>query len=273
MGRTFRRRGQAMIETVIVMPLFLFILLGLIQLALLHQARLLTKYAAYKAVRAGALNRADPEVMHNAAIAVMLPLLTQQNPIAAGDGNTQPQYAVYNLDGPEKYRRAFNEVVASRRNRAFGNHPMVEVTVCHPLAGDVDPAKDFDDYRTNLNDDKSPDWKKSETTKLSIQVTTYLNLYIPYANAFLWWASYGEIDQPRVDTMKMLRLARDGAVNERRRTFGPQPYTLAELKEEAQRGNYIMPVRASYSMRMQSNFMEQPNLPAHNMCHVPFGRR
>src|SRR5688572_13227446 len=69
-------RGQAAVETAIVMPLFVFTLLGLLQLGLLHQARLLTKYAAYKAVRSGSINRAKVDVMENAAIAVMLPMLS-----------------------------------------------------------------------------------------------------------------------------------------------------------------------------------------------------
>ncbi len=37
-----------MVETAIVMPLFVFIMLGTLQLGLMHQAHAMTKYAAYK---------------------------------------------------------------------------------------------------------------------------------------------------------------------------------------------------------------------------------
>ena len=75
-----RESGQAAVETAIVMPLFVFTLLGMLQLGLLHQSRLLTKYAAYKAVRSGSINRGEVKVMENAAIAVMLPLLAKSAP-------------------------------------------------------------------------------------------------------------------------------------------------------------------------------------------------
>lgn len=277
--RTTRSRGQALIETVLVMPLFLFIVLGFIQLTILYQARLMTKYAAYKAARAGALNRAEHQVMTNAAVSVMLPMLTRQNPVWHGFGGEQPQYAVYNLSGatgPAKFKQAFTDVIDNRHNSAFGGHPMVEVTICHPTRALAPPTPfdDFDDPSTNPMGGNN-NWSAFERTKLSVQVTTYLNLYIPFANAILWWASYGEMDPIRADTMKTLRLnSGDFLSNSRRLTFEPQqPYTLAELRAQAIQGNYIMPVRASYSMRMHSNLSPDAWLPDTNRCHIPFFRK
>ena len=48
-------------------------------------------------------------------------------------------------------------------------------------------------------------------------------------------------------------------------------YTLLELEDEAKNGNYIMPVRASYSMRMHSNFKTKP--PSTNECHIPWEKK
>ena len=155
-----------------------------------------------------------------------------------------------------------------RKNTAFG-HKMVEVTVCHPLQSDLTPQDDFDDP----NNFPASDWRKFERSKLSVQVTTYLNLVIPYANAFLWWASLGKMSQERVAAMKNLRLAHEGAKNERRKTFGNQGYTLEELQAQAEQGNYVMPIRGAYSMRMHSNLSEKANLPTQNLCHVPFERK
>lgn len=249
-------------ETAIVMPLFLFILLGLIQLGLLHQARLLTKYAAYKAVRAGSLNRGDLQVMRNAAVAVMMPVLSQNSPIARGNGRTQNQYAVYNVSTPGRYRRAYNEVISSRNNVAFG-HRMVDVTICTPLRGNSN--QDFDDPQVNPND-----WRGFDNTKLAIQVTTYAVLYIPYANAFIWWAARGQEgagSAARVRAMRMLRMK--GKPQADRGRYSPNnSWTLPELDREAQAGNYVMPVRASYTLRMQSNFKVGMRLPSVNDCHI-----
>ena len=68
------------------MPLFVFLVLGLLQLGLLHQARLLTKYAAFKAVRVGAIHNAKMEAMKRAALAVMLPMTGKRNNYGGGQG-------------------------------------------------------------------------------------------------------------------------------------------------------------------------------------------
>ena len=38
--------GQAMVESAIILPMYVFLMLGLLQLGLMHQAQTLTKYAA-----------------------------------------------------------------------------------------------------------------------------------------------------------------------------------------------------------------------------------
>lgn len=260
-----RESGQAAVETAIVMPLFVFTLLGLIQLGLLHQSRLLTKYAAYKAVRAGSLNRASIKTMENAAMAVMLPLMAKSSPRWSGDGRRQPQHMVYNVSTASKYRSAFQDVM-SRNKEAFGRK-MLTVTVCAPLTQKA-MNKDFDDYRLNTDD-----WKEFETTKLAIQVTTYMPLYIPFANAFIWWAARGEnTSAARAQTMKNLRMKTGNTAfnNGEERTAPNGQWTLTELQGEAERGNYIMPVRAAYSMRMHSNFSSNDPPPSTNECHIPW---
>jgi hypothetical protein len=258
-----RESGQAAVETAIVMPLFVFTLLGLLQLGLLHQARLLTKYAAYKAVRAGSINRGEVKTMENAAIAVMLPLLAQESPRWSGSGRHQPQYMVYNVGSAGKYKQAYNEVVSSRSNRAFGKK-MVEVTICGPITS-AGMNKDFDDPDVNPGD-----WKSFEATKLAIQVTTYMPLYIPFANAFIWWAARGEEGPARALAMKNLRMKTKTEQAEAR-VSPNSSWTLKELQGEAENGNYIMPVRASYAMRMHSNFKSNP--PSTNECHIPWKKQ
>ena len=264
--RSRRESGQAAVETAIVMPLFVFIILSLIQLSLMHQARFLTKYAAYKAARAGSVDRAKKETMEGAAIAVMLPMTVKESPLFSGSGGTQPQYGVYKIESAQNFVDGWKEVSQSRGNKMLG-FPLVELTVCHPLSSDLDPNKDFDDPATN----GTGDWRKFENTKLSVQVTTYLNLIIPFANAFLWWASIGKLQsEQRADTMKMMRMYHDGTKNKDYRKSFKQGYTLQDLEQLANQGTYVMPVRASFGLRMHSNLDENANLPSENKCHVPF---
>ncbi|MFT3709599.1 MAG: pilus assembly protein [Archangium sp.] len=271
-----RQSGQAAVETAIVMPLFVFTVLGIMQLSLLHQARLLTKYAAYKAARSGAINRASMDVMERAAISVMLPMITRETPIANGSGGEQPQYGLYKISDAQEFVRNYKDVADQRRNESAGRQgsapkKLIEVTVCHPLSGDLTAQKDFDDPDTNNN---MSDWKAFENSKLSIQVTTYLHLIVPFANAFIWWSARGKFSQQRADTMKSLRMETDSANSENtdRKNFNGQ-YTLRDLEQEAERGSYIIPVRASYSYRMHSNLGENVSLPQKNLCHVPFEKK
>ena len=67
------RRAQAMIESAIVIPLMTFLILGVLQLAMIQHARIMTEYAAFNAARAGIVWNADPWIMENAAIVSLMP--------------------------------------------------------------------------------------------------------------------------------------------------------------------------------------------------------
>lgn len=264
--RSRRESGQSAVETAIVMPLFVFIIFGMIQLGLLHQARLMTKYAAYKAVRAGSLNRAKEEVMKNAATAVLLPMLAKTSPLRGGDARFQPQYQVYKVRSASDYQTGFQQV--STNLKGPYDREMVEVKICAPNS-DAAKDKDFDDFRTNTSD-----WKGFDNTKLAIQVTLYMPLYIPYVNGLIWWAARGEDGGEGGgvgDTMRTLRMKARDDNTDRKSQNGD--WTLAKLTEQAKKGNYIMPVRASYAMRMMSNFDENVKFESKNPCHIPWKKK
>ncbi len=142
-------RGQIAVETAIVMPLFLFIILGLLQLGLMHQAHLMTKYASYKATRAGSLSRGDKEVMRHAALAVLLPMTT-------GEGRDP---LVSNVNGPSRYLSAYNRVVVNRDGRDNGVD-IAHITICNPTSRDVGPTS-TSTTRTSVGDESNqPSWGK-----------------------------------------------------------------------------------------------------------------
>lgn len=62
-----------MVESAIVIPLMTFMILGVLQLAMVQHARIMTEYAAFNAARAGIVWNADPWIMENAAIISVMP--------------------------------------------------------------------------------------------------------------------------------------------------------------------------------------------------------
>jgi hypothetical protein len=70
-----RERGQAAVETAIVLPLMIFIVLGILQLSMMQHARIMTEYAAFNAARAGIVWNGNNERMRDAALVSLLPTI------------------------------------------------------------------------------------------------------------------------------------------------------------------------------------------------------
>lgn len=70
-----RESGQAAVEAAIVMPLMVFMVLGILQLTMVQHARIMTEYAAYNAARAGIVWNGNNERMHDAALMSLLPTM------------------------------------------------------------------------------------------------------------------------------------------------------------------------------------------------------
>jgi len=262
MRRARRARGQVVVETAIVMPVFVFLILGLLQLGLMHHARVMAKYAAYKAVRAGSVNRGERDVMEKAALAVLLPVT----------GRDSTTGAPYKTDSTGAYNNAWNNM---KNNSQGGGIKFVEVNICNPKRSQIAQAGNFDDARDALgqsaaaaplpadpNDPAPPPapaipqpgvgsapnlgWQGFNSTKLQIQVTLFYRMYIPFANWMVWRLAVGE-ETGSPKKMRWLGWKKD-----------PNNPTAQTLKQRlmglANQKKYVMPIRASYSMRMQSNF-------------------
>ena len=87
-----RQRGQSMVEFCIVVPLFLFLLLLILQMVLIYRAKSTLDYATFQAARTGAVNGADPDAMRNRLALGLVPLWTHSpdlGDIAAARAKTQ----------------------------------------------------------------------------------------------------------------------------------------------------------------------------------------
>ena len=67
------QRGQAMVESVLVLPLVLFLILGTLQLFLMFQGRIMAQYAVFQATRVGSVNHGNCVAMTHAALLSLLP--------------------------------------------------------------------------------------------------------------------------------------------------------------------------------------------------------
>ncbi len=245
-------------ETAIVLPLFVFLILGILQLGLMHQARLLTKYAAYKAVRAGSIHNASVKEMEKAAVAVLLPVLAKRSSGSDGIEYVRP------VSSGQEFTTKWNEMMGNEMGDTDLKY--AEVTICGPTKKEVGGSGgelDFDDP----DNAASEDWKGSHRTKLRVQVTFNYRLIIPFADWVIFQSTRAR-DLPMLMRMKV----RD----EDRRAEAPRRFGSASTGEgpydaAASKRIYIAPIRATYTMRMQSNlYLNTDDLPESNECLLPF---
>ena len=71
-----RQSGQSLVEFCVVVPTFLFLVLMILQAALIYRAKATLDYATFQAARAGATGRAQVSAMRDALAGGMTPLYT-----------------------------------------------------------------------------------------------------------------------------------------------------------------------------------------------------
>jgi hypothetical protein len=173
------------VETALVMPLTVFIILGVIQMCLLTQSRALLKYAAYRAARAGALNNGCMDKMQESARAVLLPLM-------------QGTSSLMNTSDMTSYMTSYAEGVL---NHSLTD-PMVqsmEVRICGPLKNWVQGGATFTPQGSGSEVDFDHLWNTEaaggtpvqevesyERLKLKVQVKFNQRLVIPFVDATIF---------------------------------------------------------------------------------------
>jgi hypothetical protein len=288
-ARSGWRRGQAAVESAIVLPLFVFIILGLIQLTLAHQAKLMTKYAAYRAARTGSILSAKHSAMERAAMQVLLPM------VVLGAPSTGEHHLVFS-PSPVAYKARWDEVASGRAGPEYHfrdpHRPadrrgrILDVIICNPSGAIQGNHENFDSpFTTQTNGSAGGGWGRWNKSWLAVQVSFYYRMPIPFANSVLWHLARGDEDR---GTMEVLRMERHGAPPPAGGPAGPpltmdlpggrDPLSLAHFDDPASSKIFILPLRASYGLRMHSNFLGERNnqntpddfkLPISNRCITP----
>lgn len=76
-----REDGQAVVEAAITMPIFLFLLCGIIELSYMFIVQAMVDYAAYCAARTGIVRNGDPDMMKWAAAGALAPVTQTSFPV------------------------------------------------------------------------------------------------------------------------------------------------------------------------------------------------
>lgn len=258
-AQAHRDSGQAVIETAIVLPLYVFLILGILQLGLMQQARLLTKYAAYKAVRTGALNRARVDLMEREALAVMLPLISK-----AKHGGAE---WIASVTGSSPYLEKWRWQEVRENRMAEADLKLVEITICGPLQRDLPAGAkeiDFDDPSVA----GVAGWRESQRTKLRVQATFNYRMPIPFVNYVIHRTAWGVQLSPGHQWV-----LRTGKAPSREPPGWSKEHSKSQYQALADQQVYVLPIRATYTMRMQSNLPPAGELPQVNLCFFPFDTR
>ncbi|SEU17200.1 TadE-like protein [Myxococcus fulvus] len=300
-----RQSGQAAVEAAMIMPLAVFMTLGIIQLTLIQHAKLMTEYAAYQAARAGVVWNGNNERMHDAAIIALLPTLGRTDDI----GNLAKTFAIHQLYDSAMRTLNFGGGVVPRTVNGSNLFGLIRVDTINPAYFtpintiwklrngynwkelDFDGADSFPEVPAlennirkffNLPEPDDSELVYRKATRLTIRLRYFYEMKVPFANWIIftsWYASNaqvalrGAIDRatlaPRANMMSdggnlsaLSAMARGIDHEQGYNSLYPAEmwvlWGLATGSIPLVSGlvgkRYFMPLTATYTMRMQSNF-------------------
>ncbi len=216
-------------ETAIVLPMMVFLMLGILQMSLAHQARLLNEYAAYKVARAASVYRLSCRRMVNAALVALIPSMSRIG---------------VNPNLQERFAGAAQRVLAENRPLAFnfsGGGPIPRVQVDYWVS-DHRPDESFD----------LPLGVGQRPTKVHVRLAYFYEYRIPFAGWIIsrvWLAS---------QTGRQWALGADPVTPVRRQPGAVTPARersadWAVAQQGIDQGYSTVPLASTWSMRLMSD--------------------
>ena len=191
--------GQAMAETVIVLPVILLLVLGALQFALIYHAKITLNYATFEAARAGALNYGSRRAMEYALARGLMPLYTSVRP---GESD---------FDKMDEVKETYNQIMdeingadASVPDDADDNivcierlNPGSDAFTAHGinLSGVLpDPIIPNDNLLYRSTDTNGADVSIQEANLLKIKVTYCYSMIVPFISNLIQKLMLGSAD-------------------------------------------------------------------------------
>lgn len=227
-----REAGQAAVESALTLPLTVFLILGVLQLFQILQARVLAEYAVFRAVRVGSTNHARCGPMMDAALLVLLPsfrtFVSGDYHQGTGAGSPAERLATeFRKHGPANgYRYDGVQYTAGGGALTFSRSIML---MQREFSIPVDPARELE------FDQPGP------PQRLRTTLVFWYPMRIPFAN---WVISKMVLGYAAVNPLMPTQRAAWGGTN-----LGGWGAAVAA---RAAAGEYVLPVVAEYSMRMMS---------------------
>lgn len=224
-----RESGQAAVEAALTLPLSIFLILGTLQFFLLLQARTLTEYAAFRAVRTGSVKHGNCEAMTHAAIGALLPTFARTDSAAAlGRAFRNHRDNLYQAGTDSGHTGAIVWIVRER-----------------PVGGDIraneEEVFDAPERYTGPND----------VVRMEARLIFWYPMRIPFANWVLgrmFLAHMGLRDYTAGNPLMSPRSAQWGSQT----GFRLNGLIGGELLSRANRHEYVFPLQANYTMRMMT---------------------
>lgn len=228
-------RGQAAVETAITLPMFVFFALGVLQVTIAYQARIVTEYAAYKVARAASVYRVACDPMKQAALMALIPTMSHSNGGA---------------DLRDRFVATAAQVVNSNRapnNPPGANTPLVRV-----------------DWRiSSFRQRFDPLLVPGQVpTKVHVRVAYFYEYRIPFAGWMMsrFWLASQAGEHWASDPMMTFRSEGVDVAN-----TGNTAAALVNIGRQAiSDGYYTVPLVATWSMRLMSDPL--PNSAASGFC-------
>jgi len=234
-----RESGQAAVESALTLPLVVFLFLGTLQLFLALQARIMTQYAVFRAVRSGSVNHADCEKMMDAAVGVLLPTFSRTDSAAT----LAESFRLHKRNGEYRYREV--EIDGARGGTKLGGVSWTGdiAWIFQNMAGTPPPG-----VQTRFDGE----FDQGTLTRLEARLVFWYPMRIPFAN----WvinamvrAHYGVASYTNANP---LLLAKKNA-NWNKATSNPtMDAQIADEYRSRSSSEYILPISATYSMRMMT---------------------
>ncbi len=216
-------RGQAAVETALVLPLMVFLLLAVLQMSLAFQARLLNEYAAFKVARSASVYRLECRRMVRAGLMALIPSLSR-----TGQGTLQ-----------ERFSATARKVLVDNTPPGAGVD-IPQVHVDYWVSGDA--RRPFD---AQLEPDQQP-------LKVHVRLVYFYEYRIPLVGWFIsriWLAS--QLGQSLTMETNPLTPVR-GYTQAGGKPADPSPDWMVAQRAMA-RKYYTVPVVSTWSMRMMSD--------------------